>query len=197
MLSRYRVMASLYSFMIDLTGITDRGIREEEHVRHTDYPRIILEEDATLRQRETGARGTPAAPRLQMLRLLKSGEATTLPQVAALVGYSPRQVERWWQTYRTQGLATLARVYHPAGKPAQLSEEAWTGLSVELEAGRIVGQEDARRYLEETWGVRYRSVNGISYQFKKRKVKWKTGRRRHAKADAAAQAAFKQPSPRH
>ena len=38
--------------------------------------------------------------------------------------------------------------------------------------------------------MQYESVNGISYQFKQRKVKWKTGRRRHAKADAAAQAAF-------
>lgn len=163
-------------------------------VRHINYPAVIREAAATLRQRETAARGTPAAPRLQMLRLLKSGEATTLPQVAARVGYSPRQVERWWQTYRTQGLTPLAQVYHPAGKPAQLTEEAWAGLTVELEAGRIAGQEDARRYLEERWGVRYKSVNGISYQFKKHKVKWKTGRRRHAQADAAAQAAFKQTS---
>ncbi len=181
--------------MIDLTGIADRGIVEEGNVRQTDYPRIILEDDARLRQRETGVRGTAAAPRLQMLRLLKCGEARTLPQVAALVGYSPRQVERWWQTYRTRGLAVLARVYHPAGKPAQLTEEAWAGLTVEREVGRIGGQEEARRYLAETWGVQYESVNAISYQFKRRKVKWKTGRRRHAKADAETQAAFKQTSP--
>lgn len=164
-------------------------------MRRTDYPTVILEDDATLRQQERGVRGTAAAPRLQMLRLLKSREATTIPQVAAQVGYSPRQIERWWQTYRTKGFAALTRVYHPAGKPAQLTEEAWAGLTAELEAGRIGGQEDARRYLEETWGVRYESVNGISYQFKKRKVKGKTGRRRHAKADAVAQAAFSQTSP--
>jgi transposase len=163
-------------------------------MRRTDYPTLIVEDDARLRQEECSLRGTAAAPRLQMLRLLKCGEATTMPQVATLIGYSPRQVERWWQTYRTKGLAVLARVYHPAGKPARLTEEAWAGLTVELEAGRIAGQEDARRYLVETWGVRYESVNGISYQFKKRKVKWKTGRRRHAKADAVAQAAFKQTS---
>jgi transposase len=171
-------------------------MEEQGTMRRTDYPTVIVEDDARLRQRETSVRGTAAAPRLQMLRLLKCGEATTLPQVAALIGYSPRHVERWWQTYRTQGLTALERVYHPAGKPAQLTEEAWAGLTVELDAGRIAGQEEARRYLEETWGVRYKSVNGISYQFKKRKVKWKTGRRRHAKADAAAQAAFSQTSRR-
>src|SRR6266567_4487008 len=182
--------------MIDLTGITDRGLVEEASVRRTDYPRVILEDEALLRQRETSVRGTPAAPRLRMLRLLKGGDATTLPQVAALVGFSPRQVERWWQTYRTAGLAALERVYHPAGKPAQLTEEAWADLTIELDAGRIGGQEEARRYLAARWGVRYESVNGISYQFKRRKVKWKTGRRRHAKADAEAQAAFSQTSPR-
>jgi transposase len=163
-------------------------------MRRTDYPVIIAETVAMLQERETAARGTPAAPRLQMLRLLKRGEARSLSQVAALVGFSPRQVERWWQTYRTAGLAALAQVYHPAGKRAQLTEDAWDGLVSALEAGRIVGQEDARRYLAETWGVSYQSVNAISYQFKQRKVKWKTGRRRHAKADAAAQAAFSQTS---
>jgi transposase len=163
-------------------------------MRRTDYPTVIAESVAVLRERETAVRGTPAAPRLQMLRLLKSGEAITLPQVATLVGFSPRQVERWWRTYRRDGRSALERVYHPAGKSAQLTEQAWDGLVRELEAGRIGGQEDARRYLADTWGVRYRSVNAISYQFKQRKVKWKTGRRRHAKADAAAQAAFSQTS---
>ncbi len=161
---------------------------------HIAYPQVITENAEELRACAQRVRGTAAAPRVQMLRLLKSGEATNVPQVATLVGYSPRHVQRWWQTYRTAGLVALIRVYRPAGKPAQLTEEAWAGLQIELEAGRIGGQEEARRYLAETWGVRYQSIHGIAYQFKRRKVKWKTGRRRHAKADAAAQAAFKQTS---
>src|SRR5262249_29418297 len=104
------------------------------------------------------------------------------------------QVERWWQTYRDEGLTALERVYHPTGKRVQLTEAAWAGLQREREAGRIVGQEDARRYHAETWGITYQSVNAISYQFKQRKVKWNTGRRRHAKADAAAQATFSRTS---
>jgi transposase len=168
---------------------------KEEDMRQTDYPTVISESIAALHERETAVRGTAATPRIQMLRLLKSREVTTLSQVAVLVGFSPRHVERWWQTYRTAGLVALEAVYHPAGKRAQLTDEAWAGLQVALEAGRIGSQEDARCYLAETWGVIYESVNGISYQFKRRKVKWKTGRRRHANADAAAQVAFQQTSP--
>jgi hypothetical protein len=89
------------------------------------YPRAITEYIEELCACEQRVRGTAAAPRVQMLRLLKSGEATNVPQVAALVGYSPRHVQRWWQTYRTAGLAALTGVYHPAGKPARLTEEGW------------------------------------------------------------------------
>ena len=120
---------------------------------HIAYPRAITEKIEELCACEQRVRGTAAAPRVQMLRLLKSGEATNVSQVAVLVGYAPRHIQRWWQTYRTAGRIALVRVYHPAGKPARLTEEAWAGLQVALEAGRISGQEAARRYLAETWGI--------------------------------------------
>lgn len=99
------------------------------------YPHAITEAIEELREYKQRLRGTPAAPRLQMLRLLKSGEATNVPQVAALVGYSPRHIQRWWQTYRRQGLAALGHVDHPAGKPARLTEEAWAGLARRTRSG--------------------------------------------------------------
>lgn len=130
---------------------------------HIAYPQAITETSAELRDCAQRVRGTAAAPRVQVLCLWKSGEATSVPQVATRVGSSPRQIQRWWQTYRTEGLAALVRVYHPAGKPALLTEEAWTGLQIAWEAGRISGQAEARRYLAETWGIVYQSIHGIAY----------------------------------
>ncbi len=91
---------------------------------HIACPQVISEKIEELREYEQRLRGTASAPRVQMLRLLKGGEATNVPQVATLVGYSPRHIQRWWQTYRTAGFAALVRVYHPAGKSVQLTEEA-------------------------------------------------------------------------
>src|ERR1700712_4436150 len=101
--------------------------REEVRAMEIAYPQAIRETVTVLHEREHRVRGPPAAPRLQMLRLLKSEEATTLPQVATLVGYSPRQIQRWWRSYRAGGLTALERIYRPAGRPAQLTEEAWAG----------------------------------------------------------------------
>ncbi|MDQ6604192.1 MAG: helix-turn-helix domain containing protein [Chloroflexota bacterium] len=87
-------------------------------MRRIDYPAAIAESAASLREHETRVRGTPAAARVQMLRLLKGGEATGATQVATLVGFSPRHVERWWRTYRTAGLAALLRVYSRTSRRA-------------------------------------------------------------------------------
>ena len=75
----------------------------------TDYPGVIKEDEATLRQVERRVRGRPTAVRIQALRLLKSGAARSLGACARLVGHSPRQVARWWATYRREGVDGLLR----------------------------------------------------------------------------------------
>jgi winged helix-turn-helix protein len=51
----------------------------------------------------------------------------------------------------------------------------------------------ARNYLEREWGIGYKNGKEHGWLFKKHRVKWKTGRRRHKKANAGQQAAFKKP----
>ncbi len=60
-----------------------------------------------------------------------------------------------------------------------------------MQAGHIATMQDARNYLEREWGVSYKNGKSLWWLFKKHRVKWKTGRRRHQKANAEQQAAFK------
>ncbi len=157
----------------------------------TAYPTVIRESEEELAAAERRLRGRPAAARVRMLRLLKAGAAATLGACAPLVGYSPRQVARWWAAYRAGGLAALTRERPRPGKVARLTPEALAGLEAEMRAGAVATLEDARRYLAEQHGVAYASLNGVWWQLRKHRIKLKTGRRRHRKADAAAQEAFK------
>jgi transposase len=63
-----------------------------------------------------------------------------------------------------------------------------------MRAGRITKLEDARQYLQQHWDIYYASVNGVWYMLRQRRVKCKTGRRRHRPANTVAQSAFKKTS---
>ena len=125
------------------------------------------------------------------LRLLKGGAAQTLEACANLVGHSPRQVARWWATYRRGGLEALLREPVWPGKPSRLTPEALAGLEAAMAEGQIATLKDAQAYLADRHGVAYASLNGVWAQLRKHRIKLKTGRRRHELAEAAAQEAFK------
>jgi len=118
----------------------------------------------------------------------------SLKDCAPLVGYSVSQLTRWWERYRAEGLAGVLKRQKPTGKASRLTAEAWAGLLQAMRAGHIVTMQDARNYLEREWGISYKNGKEHGWLFKKHRVKWKTGRRRHKKANAEQQAVFKKPS---
>jgi transposase len=158
------------------------------------YPKAIQESEEDLTRLEQRLRGQKAADRVRVLRLLKSGAVKSLKDCAPLVGYSVSQLIRWWECYRAEGLAGVLKQQKPVGKPSRLTPEAWEGLMAAMRAGHIATMQDARTYLEREWGIRYQNGKSLWWLFKKHRVKWKTGRRRHQKADAEQQAAFKKTS---
>lgn len=160
----------------------------------TQYPHVIQESLDALSALEKEHRGTPLAPRVQLLRLLKSGEKRSLPQAAKTVGYSRQQVERWWKGYREGGLTSFLEIKPRGGSQGYMTPEAWAGLQERMQTGDLLTLQQARGYLEEQWNVAYKGVSGVSALFQRRGVKKKTGRRRHRKADAAEQEAFKKTS---
>ncbi|MFL5692994.1 MAG: winged helix-turn-helix domain-containing protein [Ktedonobacteraceae bacterium] len=111
-----------------------------------------------------------------------------------MVGYSVIQLTRWWDHYRTEGLTEMLKQHKPAGKASRLTPEAWQGLLQAMRAGGIATMQDARNYLEQEWGISYKNGKSLWWFFKKHRVKWKIGRRRHRKANAEHQTAFKKTS---
>jgi transposase len=128
---------------------------------------------------------------VRVLRLLKSGAVKSLKDCAPMVGYSVIQLTRWWERYRAEGLTEMLKQHKPAGKASRLTAEAWQGLLQAMRAGHIATMQDACNYLEREWAISYKNGKSLWWLFKKHRVKWKTGRRRHKKANAEQQAAFK------
>src|SRR5437762_4118904 len=91
-------------------------------------PQAIRESEEDLTKLEQRLRGQKPADRVRMLRLLKSGTVNSLKECAPLVGYSVGQLTRWWECYRTKGLAALLKQQKPVGKPSQMTPEGWAGL---------------------------------------------------------------------
>src|SRR5262245_6942228 len=127
----------------------------------TDYPSVITEDETRLRQVERQVRGRPTAVRVQALRLLKSGAAHSLTVCATLVGHSPRQVARWWATYRRAGLDGLLREPIYPGRRPRLTPEALADLETVMAAGQIATLKEAQTYLAEHHNVFYPSLNGV------------------------------------
>jgi transposase len=162
-----------------------------ESIMWIDYGDQITQSPTALRTTERQLRGRPVADRVTLLRLLKTRTCRSLRGAAPLLGYSERQLQRWWAIYLASGLEALLQRPARLGRPAQVSDEAWTALAGEMQAGRVARLKDAQRSLREQWGIDYRRLNRVSRLFIRQTTKLKTGRRRHRRANPAAQAAVK------
>ena len=63
-----------------------------------------------------------------MLRLLKEGTCRSRRQLAGVLGYSERQLKRWFDAYRAGGLEALLERKAPGGRAEAVTPEAWAGL---------------------------------------------------------------------
>jgi transposase len=156
-----------------------------------NYPELITETQEQLLEREKGLRGSALENRVKMLRLLKTGAYRSQLRLAKALGYNPRQIRRWWKTYKEDGLEALLEAKPRGGKNERVSEEALDALKERMKAGEIARLEEARRFLEERFGIHYEGVSALSRLLKRHQIKLKTGRRRHREASEEEQEAFK------
>jgi hypothetical protein len=80
-----------------------------------------------------------------MLRLLKDGTYQSRRKLASVLGYSERQLGRWFDAYRSGWLEALLNRDAPGGRSAKATPEAWAGLVEEMKAGQVARPEDAGR----------------------------------------------------
>jgi transposase len=162
---------------------------------YINYREAIRETSAELARLERTERRRRGGDRIKLLRLLKTGEESSLTEAAAVLGYSERQAQRWWKCYREGGLSALRS--EPAtrgGGQERMTAEAWAALNPKMEAGDVARLRDVRDYLKDQFDIEY-TVGAVSKLFQRHKVKLKTGRPRHRRADAEQQAAFKKSAP--
>jgi transposase len=159
------------------------------------YTQVIQEEPRELEKLEKHHRYTHLFQRVRMLRLLKSGECSNLAEAAEALGYSWRQCQRWFAFYRQGALQELlkSRVDERARKEL-VTPEAFEELQEAMKRGQIATISQAHRFLSER-GIEYSHPDGVGQLLRRRKVKLKTGRARHQRADLQEQEAFKKSLP--
>jgi transposase len=159
------------------------------------YTQVIKEDPRQLEKIEKHHRYTHLFQRVRMLRLLKSGECSNLAEAAETLGYSWRQCQRWFASHKQGGLQELLKSrVEERGRQELLTPEAFEKLQEAMKRGEIATISQAHRFLSER-GIEYSHPDGVGQLLRRRKVKLKTGRPRHEKADLEEQEAFKKSLP--
>jgi transposase len=155
------------------------------------YTQLIEEDPEELKELEKHHRYTHLFQRVRMLRLLKSGECSNLAEAAEALGYSWRQCQRWFASYKEGGLQELLKSrVDERGRQELVTPEAFEELQEAMKRGEIATISQAHRFLSER-GIEYSHPDGVGQLLRRHKVKLKTGRPRHEKADPQKQEAFK------
>jgi transposase len=159
------------------------------------YPQVVTEDQKELEKLEKRHRYTHLFQRVRMLRLLKSGECSNLGGAAEALGYGWRQCQRWFASYRQGGLEELLKSkVDERGRQELVTPEAFEELQEAMKRGEIATIGQAHEFLRER-GIEYSHPDGVGQLLRRRKVKLKTRRPRHEKADPQEQEAFKKTSP--
>ena len=159
------------------------------------YKQVIKEDPSQLEKLEKHHRYTHLFQRVRMLRLLKSGECSNLAEAAEALGYSWLQCKRWFASYTEGGLEELLKSrVEERGRQELVTPEAFEELQEAMKRGEIATISEAHRFLSER-GIEYSHPDGVGQLLRRRKVKLKTGRARHQRADLQEQEAFKKSLP--
>src|SRR5215212_3083956 len=159
------------------------------------YSQVITEDLDDLKELEKYHRYTHLFQRVRMLGLLKSEECSNLGEAARALGYSWRQCQRWFATYKEDGIEELLKSrVHERGRQELVTEEALEDLKETMKMGQIATIGQADEFLRERHGIEYAHPDGVGQLLRRHKIKLKSARLRHEQADLQEQEAFKKTS---
>ena len=136
----------------------------------THYREQIKESEQELEHLERSLRGQALCDRVKMLRLLKSGAYDNRRTLAPTLGYSERQLQRWWKLYKKAGIDGLLEEKAVGGSTERVNDAAWQGLRLVMRSGHIKQLKEAQAYLTERFGIEYSSLQGLSDMIKRRSI---------------------------
>src|ERR671922_629143 len=114
------------------------------------YSQVIEEDPQELKELERYHRYTHLFQRVRMLRLLKTEECTNLGEAARALGYSWRQCQRWFASYREGGLEELLKSrVGERGRQELVTPEAWGELEEAMKEGQIATISQVHEFLSE------------------------------------------------
>lgn len=120
--------------------------------------------------------------RLTALYLLRSGEAKTRQQAAALVGVDRKTIAHWLDTYEADGIDQMLSRRYPPGRVPLLSEAQRAELRAELEKpSGFSSYGEIQQFIADTYQVQmsYKAVYSLVHD--KWQAKLKVPRKSHQK----------------
>ena len=147
----------------------------------THYQDQILESEQELEHLERSLRGQALCDRVKMLRLLKSGAYDNRRTLAPTLGYSERQLQRWWKLYKKAGIDGLLEEKAVGGSTERVTDAAWQGLKLAMRSGHVKQLKEAQAYLTEYFTIDYSSLQGLSDMIKRRSIADMVAERTRAK----------------
>jgi transposase len=159
-------------------------------MRKLDFSALIIETVDELRKREKQEKDARKRLRIQLLRLLKSQEISSIKEACQICGITPKHGYNLWLKYRDKGLENYLQM---DWKPRQSKLSAEQQRKLLERASRDNGfgsQDEARRFLQDEFNVCY-TQGGISLLFSRLKIKAKEPRPQNKKASVEEQREYK------
>lgn len=130
------------------------------------YKLEILERQEDLKQMLKQQKTAFAKERIQLLYLLKTKQAKTVQEAAALLGRNRVTLQEWLRCYREGGLVRLLEKKKPSGRPRSIPRWAEIALEKRLQQAQgFSGYQAITDWLKSELGIcaAYKTVHKLVY----------------------------------